>query len=61
MVIIKSYNDLKAKLEAYVDFPEDDIPQKDKQLLLGEIYNVQSAISKLIQSAEETCMFPTSA
>lgn len=49
--------DLKAKLEAYVDFPEDDIPQKDKQLLLGEIYNVQSAISKLIQSAEETKSF----
>ena len=33
--------DLKAKLEAYVDFPEDDIPQKDKQLLIGEIYKAQ--------------------
>ena len=49
--------DLKAKFEAYLDFPEDDIPQHEKKVLRTKIEAIHNGITKLIQSAKETCAF----
>ncbi len=49
--------DLKAKIEAYLDFPEDDIPQQEKKVLRSKIEDVHNGIVKLIQSAKETHAF----
>lgn len=49
--------DLKAKFEAYLDFPEDDIPQQEKKVLRTKIEVIQNGITKLIQSAKETYAF----
>ena len=49
--------DLKAKFEAYLDFPEDDIPQQEKKVLRAKIKAIHNGITKLIQSAKETHAF----
>ena len=53
----KDMIDLKAKIEAYLDFPEDDIPQQEKKVLRTKIEDVHNGIVKLIQSAKETHAF----
>lgn len=49
--------DLKARFEAYIDFPEDDIPQQEKKVLRTKIEAIHNGITKLIQSAKETHAF----
>tara|TARA_B100000965_G_scaffold405690_1_gene440749 strand:+ start:4396 stop:5751 length:1356 start_codon:yes stop_codon:yes gene_type:complete len=40
-----------AEIEAYIDFPEEDLPEEDEQALIGKINALASELSELIETS----------
>jgi tRNA modification GTPase len=43
--------DVLARVEAYIDFPDEDLPPEDRQLVLGTLTDVQRSIGRLLATA----------
>ena len=46
--------DISALVEAYIDFPEDDLPPEDKRLIADKALSLSEKISNLAESAKYT-------